>query len=780
MARKRKSLVKKSKGKKIILNKYKLSVIFISIWLLFFFGKFIAPGSVLDMLFDMFSNVLFWKLGANVFYLMLIWIGVGIIFLPKILTHRKRIFVLLVVVLSIINFPIIETWAVKPDDLGWRLGYIWLWAVSSILSGNIFATKMLFIVLALALIVWTFVWLNIKVKAPQIQLELGDEEAEDDESATKKDIKEKLQKAVKPEKKVFATENEINPNVVAAAADEDKQWSLFGMIWDMIKSSKSKKEDKKNTEEVTVENNISMSEDNEAPTESRHENAGVSSLKNLIKERFNQKVAEKEQARKPQIIFNGSKPTFSYEILKSSAVKEISPQDEEVLTEKALAIKSKLEEFDIKVEVKWFNIWPTVIQIKIEPDAGVKISKIENYKKDLALAIKTKSLRILTPIPGTGYVWIEIPNPLPQMVRIREIIQSSDFTMGMQKNYTNLAIGKSIDWTLFIKSLEDMPHLLIAWATWSGKSVWVNDFITSLIYQNTPSELKFIMIDPKQVELWLYEWIPYLLSPIITQSDKAVKVLKRAVDHMEERYFKLKEHKVRNLDEYNEKVPEAEKMYRIVIIIDELADLMMSGKKKETEESITRIAQKARAVWMHLILATQRPSVNVITWLIKANVPTRIAFSVVSQIDSRTILDMKWAEDLVGYGDLLYVDPKNKFPIRIQAPFIETGESEKIVNEIKEKYMVWISEEDIYLPEIINILTAKAESAGGDVSGDGSDDDLVNQAIEIVESTRKASATLFQRKLGIGFARAARIMDILEDRGVVWPQEGAKPREILI
>lgn len=751
MAKRRKSLSKKSKAKKIILNKYKLSAILITVWALFFFGKFIAPWSMLDLLFNMFSYVLFGKLWSNIFYLFLIWMWVWVIFLPKIFTHRKRIFILLIIILSIINFPILETWASNPDDLWWRLWYIWLWAVSSILSGNIFATKILFIILALAILLRTFIWLNIKVKAPKIELELEDSEQKEISKSTK-------EKTIKPEIKELETnEQEIK-----------SEWNLFSFIWDMMKwwSENSKIDSQKKSNEK--ENILSSKSE--------------TTIKNILKDKITQKLNEKEQKQKNQLplIFSWGKPTFNCELLKVPTFKEINASDQEILTQKALAIKTKLEEFDIKVEIRWFNIWPSVIQIKIEPDAGVKISKIENYKKDLALAIKTKSLRILTPIPGTGYVWIEIPNPLPQMVRIREIMQSQDFSRWMQKNSTNLAIWKWIDGSIFIKSLEEMPHLLVAWATGSGKSVGINDFIASLIYQNSPSELKFIMIDPKQVELWIYEWIPYLLSPIITQSDKAVKVLKRAVNHMEERYFKLKENKVRNLDEYNEKMPETEKMYRIVIIIDELADLMMSGKKKETEEAITRIAQKARAVWMHLILATQRPSVNVITWLIKANVPTRIAFSVVSQIDSRTILDMKWAEDLVWYWDLLYIDPKNKFPIRIQAPFIETSESEKIVDEIKNKYMNWIKEEDIYLPEIINILTAKTETVWWENIPDGNDDELISQAIEIIENTRKASATLFQRKLWIWFARAARIMDVLEDKWIVWPQEWAKPREILI
>ncbi len=507
-------------------------------------------------------------------------------------------------------------------------------------------------------------------------------------------------------------------------------------------------------------------------------------LKSMIKEKLNRKVQSKqeiEEVKEMYINFPTDKPTYSIDLLEKWETQDVTV-DEERLLIKAQSIKSKLAEFGIDVDIEWFNIGPTVMQIKIKPQAGIKVSKIENLKKDLALWLKTKSLRVLAPIPGTDSVGIEIPNPKPQMVRLGDSFGSIEYTRELKDNWTNLIIGKGIWWEQVVKSLEKMPHLLVAGATWSGKSVWVNWFIASLMYQNTPSELKFIMVDPKQVELWIYEGIPYLLSPIITQPDKAVKILKRSVKHMDERYKMLKDLKVRNLDEYNAKVTdEKDKMYRIVIIIDELADLMMSGNKKDTENYIARIAQKARAVGMHLILATQRPSVNVITGLIKANIPTRISFGVVSQIDSRTILDMKWAEDLVGKWDLLYLDPKTKYPLRIQWPFLDTPETEEIVNSIKEKYMSNLTEADIYHPEIMNILENKwsgIAGAGGDVSD--SDEELIEQAITIIAQTRKASATMLQRKLGIWFPRAARLIDILEERWIVWPQEWAKAREILV
>lgn len=414
------------------------------------------------------------------------------------------------------------------------------------------------------------------------------------------------------------------------------------------------------------------------------------------------------------------------------------------------------------------------MQIKIKPEEGIKISAIEGLSNDIKLSLKSKSLRIIAPIPGTDMIGIQIPNPKASMVRLGDIISTEEFSMQMKKNSTNLSLGKGIDGSVQVKSLESMPHLLVAGATGSGKSVGINDFIVSLMFQNTPAELKFLMVDPKQVELEMYSGLPYLLAPIVYDSGKAIKLLQWTVEEMEKRYSTLKDQRVRNLDEYNQKMEAEgqEKMYRIVFIIDEMADMMLSSSanRKEVENCINRLAAKARAVGIHLILATQRPSVNVITGLIKANIPTRIAFGVVSEVDSRTILGRKGAEDLVGKGDMLYMDPSTKFPIRIQAPFVSTEEIERVVSQLRNKYMQNLTEEDIYHPEIIAALESKVETARGVLSdgGDGgNDEDLVNQAIQVIAETRKASATLLQRKLNVGFARAARIMDVLEERGII-------------
>ena len=514
----------------------------------------------------------------------------------------------------------------------------------------------------------------------------------------------------------------------------------------------------------------------------------TSSWGSLLKEMFKTKVTQKieEKKPKPMISFSGDKPTFGYSALESNLGNQ-QTVDENFLVEKAKALQTKLSEFWVPIAIEGFDIWPSIVQIKIKPEEGIKISAIEGLSNDIKLSLKSKSLRIIAPIPGTDMIGIQIPNPKASMVRLGDIISTEEFSMQMKKNSTNLSLGKGIDGSVQVKALESMPHLLVAGATGSGKSVGINDFIVSLMFQNTPAELKFLMVDPKQVELEMYSGLPYLLAPIVYDSGKAIKLLQWTVEEMEKRYSTLKDQRVRNLDEYNQKMDAEgqEKMYRIVFIIDEMADMMLSSSanRKEVENCINRLAAKARAVGIHLILATQRPSVNVITGLIKANIPTRIAFGVVSEVDSRTILGRKGAEDLVGKGDMLYMDPSTKFPIRIQAPFVSTEEIERVVSQLRNKYMQNLTEEDIYHPEIIAALESKVETARGVLSGGGeggNDEDLINQAIQVIAETRKASATLLQRKLNVGFARAARIMDVLEERGIIWPQEGAKPRDIFI
>ena len=506
-------------------------------------------------------------------------------------------------------------------------------------------------------------------------------------------------------------------------------------------------------------------------------------IKSLIKHKLQDKIEEKEKAKerkiRPTINFSGEKPTFNHFILETNADQTVTI-DETFLMEKAKALQNKLMEFNVPIMIEWFDIGPSIVQIRIKPDEGIRLATIESLSNDISLSLKSKSVRIVAPIPGTDCVGIQLPNPKPLMVRLGDILSTTEFANDMKKSNNNLSLGKAIDGTIIIKTLESMPHLLVAGATGSGKSVGVNDFILSLMYQNTPSELKFLMVDPKQVELELYAGLPYLLAPIVFEPEKALKLLKRTEHEMERRYWTLKEARVKNIDEYNQKTS-GEKMFRIVFIIDELASMMLSRSKRDVENCITHISAKARAVGIHLIIATQRPSVDVITWLIKANMPTRIAFGTVSEIDSRTILWRKWAGTLLGKWDMLYMDPSTKSPARIQAPFVSTEEIEKVVMTLKTKYMWGLTEEDIYNQEIVSLLENKYEAGEQLFSNNGdNDDELVERAIQVISQTRKASATLLQRKLWVWFARAARIMDILEEKWIIGPQDGAKPRDIFI
>ncbi len=444
--------------------------------------------------------------------------------------------------------------------------------------------------------------------------------------------------------------------------------------------------------------------------------------------------------------------------------------------EKSLMIQKTFLQFGIDVDMEDECIGPTVIQYRLRPAEWVRLSKIESLKKDLTLALKAKSIRIQAPIPGIWLVGIEVPNEKRDVVGIKEVL--TDTVFEHHKSRLALALGKDINGDFVVGDLAKMPHLLIAGQTGSGKSVGMNGFILSLLYKNTPSELRMIMVDPKQVELWIYDGIPHLLTPVINSPDKALNALKWWVAEMERRYSTLKPVNARNLEEYNAKVKDKDKMPVIVIIIDELADLMMSGNKKEVESAITRIAQKARAVGLHMILATQRPSVDVITGLIKANVPSRVAFTVASQVDSRTILDQIGAEDLLGRGDMLYFPTGAMSTTRLQWVLVETDEIERVVNHIKRTIDPAMLEE-IYDASIVE--GDRGNFGGSSGGGDYGDEDpkIIEEAIELVRSSGKCSTSMLQRHLKLGYGRAARVVDILESMGIVGPADGSKPREVI-
>jgi len=430
-------------------------------------------------------------------------------------------------------------------------------------------------------------------------------------------------------------------------------------------------------------------------------------------------------------------------------------------------IKKTLEDFGINSEMGEVNVGPTVTQFTLRPAVGVKLASIVSLKDNLALALAAPSLRIEAPIPGKSLVGIEVPNVNPAVVRLRELIESDDY----KKHTSSLAfaLGRDVAGHSMFADLEKMPHLLVAGATGMGKSVCVNVILTNFLYRNSPGELRFLIIDPKRVELQMYNGIPHLLTPVVTDAKAAINSLKWSVAEMDRRYTSLSESGVRNIQEYNTSGKHPRMPY-MVVVVDELAQLM-SLAKSEVETAIVRLAQMARAVGIHLILATQRPSVDVITGLIKANITSRIAFTVKSQIDSRTILDSAGAEGLMGRGDMLYTTPELPKPKRIQAPFLSTKELQKVIEFIKDQ-----SGPVTYQEEIVE----RAKSGFGINSGDdeGMDDEMIQAAVEEIRRARKASASLLQRRLKVGYARAARILDVLEEKGMIGPAEGAKPREI--
>lgn len=440
-------------------------------------------------------------------------------------------------------------------------------------------------------------------------------------------------------------------------------------------------------------------------------------------------------------------------------------------------IIDKLAQFKINVLMTWYRAWPTVTQFRLQPEDGIKLNKIENLKKDLTLALHAKSIRIQAPIPGEWVVGIEVPNETRQAVGLKEVIQSRDFNN--VKVDIPLSIWKNVSGNIVVWDLTKMPHLLVAGQTASWKSVGMNGFIISMLYKFSPSELKMIMIDPKRVELSIYNWIPHLLTPVVWGNpEKALNALKRSVAEMHRRYDLATHLNARNFKEYNAKVKKEEKLPYIVIIIDELADFMITWNKKEVESCITSIAQMWRAAWMHLIVATQRPSVDVITWLIKANIPSRISFTVASQIDSRTVIDKAGAEDLLGKWDMLYAPTGESEAQRVQWVLVETHEVESIVNQIKltiDPNML----DNLYDDSIVNGKSNLEGSILENYVWDQEESpEIIEKAIVVVREAKKWSTSLVQRKLGLWYARAAKVLDILEELWVVGPSNGSKPREV--
>lgn len=426
-------------------------------------------------------------------------------------------------------------------------------------------------------------------------------------------------------------------------------------------------------------------------------------------------------------------------------------------------VQKTLKDFGIDVAMSDVNVGPTVTQYTMKPAEGVKLSQITARANDLALALAAKSIRIEAPIPGKSAVGVEIPNKVPARVTLREVLESKEF--GDIQGQTAIALGRDVAGTPVAVELEKMPHLLIAGATGSGKSVCINSIILTFLMRNTPQDLRLIIVDPKRVELTNYNGIPHLMAPVITEVDKTIAALKWTVAEMDRRYRLFADSGKRNILAYNQ--DSGEKLPYIVFIVDELADLM-AVSAREVEGSVVRLAQMARATGIHLILATQRPSVDVITGLIKANITSRIAFAVASNADSRTILDQGGAEKLLGNGDMLFIGSDLNKPKRVQGAFASDSDISKVIGHVKSQDMVQYVEE---------VTTMKSSVLNKD-SQDHIDDSLYNEAADTVMAAGKASASLLQRRLRIGYARAARLLDILEENGVIGPADGAKPREV--
>jgi S-DNA-T family DNA segregation ATPase FtsK/SpoIIIE len=464
----------------------------------------------------------------------------------------------------------------------------------------------------------------------------------------------------------------------------------------------------------------------------------------------------------------------SFNLLKSPEIRHVDADNENLRMQSKL-LEKKLEDFGVKGQVAEVSPGPVITTFEYKPAPGIKINKVVNLTDDLALALRAASIRIVAPIPGKAVIGIEVPNAVREVVRLKEIVASSTFRKSKSK--LTICLGKDIVGNPFVTELDKMPHLLIAGATGAGKSVALNAMICSLLYKSNPDEVKLIMVDPKRIELSTYDGIPHLITPVVTNVKKATNALFWAVREMEKRYELLSEKKARNIKQYNNKIQKqpkstegeaAEKLPMIVIIIDELADLMIAASR-DVEVALTRLAQMARAAGIHLILATQRPSVDVLTGIIKANFPTRLTFQVSSKTDSRTIIDMNGAENLLGDGDMLFLPPGTSRLQRIHGAYISEEEITAITDFLRKQKA---PEYDEKVTETVPLdeTTTSIEDL----------DEKYDDAVALVTKTRQASISKIQRHLRIGYNRAARIIETMEREGIVGPSDGSKPRDVLV
>ncbi len=565
-------------------------------------------------------------------------------------------------------------------------------------------------------------------------------------------------------------------------------FTVFSKLWEMIKSN-TKEDD--NNRSIMKKASIAQPTEEEKKTDLGEIklNAGVPIIdtakekKSLLK-----KVEKPEKVNEEQALVATRDPNWeapSLDLLE----KNESGADAGDTRQNAQIIHDTLAEFNIEAAMGDINVGPKVTQYTLRPPSGVKLTRITALETNIALNLAAQSLRIEAPIPGQRAVGIEVPNRKAAEVRLRSTLSSKQWAAA--RDPLSFGIGKDISGQVVVGELGKMPHLLIAGQTGSGKSVMINTLLCSLLYRNSPSDMKLILVDPKQVEMAPYADIPHLLTPVINEPEKTISALKWAVNEMERRYKLLAGEKIRNIKEYNKRLQSRAKkiaiadengnvqehedgsMPYIVIVVDEMSDLMMMAKK-DVETLIVRLAQKSRAVGIHLVLATQRPSVNVITGLIKANVPARIAFTVASQVDSITILDQSGAEKLLGQGDMLFYVTSMSKPKRIQGAWVTDDEVNKIADHLRMQMAPQYNDEVVAQP-------VQLDGKGGvvmDLSEGG--DDKFKDAVRVVVERRKASTSMLQTRLGIGYQRAARIIEEMEERGIIGPQNGSKPREVLI
>lgn len=549
--------------------------------------------------------------------------------------------------------------------------------------------------------------------------------------------------------------NELDDIIKKAAATPEKKKGLFAPKAEKPETEKAKKQSTLASNKIQTEEELDMPD---APTAADIQN----------------EIAEQEPV------------AVTYQFPPISLLKNVdnslnSAEAEAEMKANADTLVETLKSFGVSTRIVDIHRGPTVTRYELQPSAGVKISKITGLADDIALNLAAAGVRIEAPIPGKAAVGVEVPNRVKDIVTIREMIESPEFTENKSK--LSFVVGKNIDGEIMIGDIGKMPHMIIAGTTGSGKSVCTNSIIMSILYNATPDEVRLVLIDPKMVEFKVYDGIPHLLIPVVTDPRKAAGALSWAVQEMLKRYKLFADYNVRDHGGYNEMAAVTdgvEPLPKIVIVIDELADLMMAASN-EVEDSICRLAQMARAAGMHLIIATQRPTVDVITGLIKANIPSRIALTVSSQIDSRTIIDTAGAEKLLGHGDMLYYPQGIPKPVRIQGCFASTKEVEAVVEFIKSGGTVEYSNEIIEEIEK-NMPVPKGEkvAGAGDTAVPSGDGDIIDQAVEVLIDAGQASVSYLQRKLKLGYARAARVMDELEEMGVVGPYEGSKPRSVLV